>query len=89
MSYTPTIDHSQDIEIHETKDGRIFGIKNIRQEIKRVGDNDVVTFIADMAGDMKAGQEYLKDYAEMIRRLVLVNGLDFFTFHLLSSFCRW
>ncbi len=74
MSYTPTIDHSQDIEIHETKNGRIFGIKNLRQKSTKSTkdvDNYVVTFIADIAGDMEAGQEYLKDYAEMIRKSIL------------------
>jgi len=55
-------------EIRQTKDGRIFGIKNIRQEVKRIRDEDIVTFIADIAGDMKAGKQYLKDLAKAITK---------------------
>jgi len=65
--YTPTIDHSKDIEIHETPDGTIFGIKNIRQEI----EGNVVTFKADIAGDTYHGQIYLNEYAERIIGRVL------------------
>jgi len=57
-------------EIITNKEGKVFGIKNIRQEIKRVGDKDVVTFIADVAGDTKAGKQYLKDMANGLVKLV-------------------
>ena len=55
-TYATKVDHSQDIEIHETKDGRIFGIKNLRQEF----EGNQMIFIADLAGDIEAGKEYLE-----------------------------
>jgi len=65
--YTPTIDHSKDIEIHETPNGTIFAIRNIRQEI----EGDIVTFKADIAGDIYHGQIYLNEYVERIIGRVL------------------
>lgn len=53
-------------EIRQTRDGRIFGIKNIRQKVKRVRNKDIVTFIADIAGDIEAGKQYLKDLTKAI-----------------------
>ncbi len=53
-------------EIITNKEGKVFGITNIKQEIKRIGDEDIITFIANIAGDMKAGKQYLKDMADGI-----------------------
>ncbi len=58
--WTPAIDHSQDIEIRKTKDGRIFAIKNIRQEFK----DNIMIIIADISGDEEAAKEYLKQLGE-------------------------
>ncbi len=54
----------EDFEIRKTKDGRIFGIKNIRQEF----EGNTVTYKADIAGDLEAGNEYLKSLAERISK---------------------
>jgi hypothetical protein len=59
-----SIDHSQDVYIHKTKDGKIFGIKNIRQEF----DSGTVTFIADITGDEESAKEYLSYLASGLVR---------------------
>ena len=59
-TYDTTIDHSEDITIRTTKDGRIFGIKNIRQEFAGLK----MTLKAGIAGDVKAGEEYLDTLAK-------------------------
>jgi len=56
----------QDIEIRTTKDGRIFGIKNIRQEF----DGNKMIMKADVAGDIKAGQEYLEYLTKRLKESV-------------------
>ena len=61
-TYALTRDHTQDIEIHKTLDGRIFGIKNIRQKI----EGTTVTFIADICGDGEAAKEYLRMYGGLV-----------------------
>ena len=53
-------------EIRYTRNGRIFGIKNLRQEVKRVRDKDIVTFIADIAGDIDAGKQYFEALCNII-----------------------
>ena len=62
--WLPTVDHSQDFEIRQTKDGRVFGVKNLQV----VPEEGIVK--ADMAGDVKACQEFLHDYAFCLQRLV-------------------
>ena len=47
---------TEDFEIRTTKDGRIFGIKNLRQEFE---DNQMI-FKADISGDIEAGKQYLE-----------------------------
>ena len=61
-SYAVTTDHSQDMEIHETKNGKVFAIKNIRQEFK---DNQMI-LKADISGDKEAANQYLKAMSEGI-----------------------
>lgn len=60
-SNTPTIDHSEDIKIHTTTDGRIFGIKNIRTVI----EDHKITVKADISGDESAAQQYLQKLYEV------------------------
>jgi len=55
-----TVDHSQDVEIRSSKDGRIFAIKNIRQEFTGY----TMALKADISGDKQAAKEYLKAYAQ-------------------------
>jgi len=50
----------KNVEIHETKNGTIFAIRNIRQSVKRKGKEDIITFKADIAGDLEAGKKYLE-----------------------------
>ena len=57
---------TEDFEIHKTLDGKIFGIKNITHIVRREGDNDVVTFKADISGDIDAGKYYLKVLSNII-----------------------
>jgi len=45
----------EDFEIRTTKDGRMFGIKNLRQEF----EENVMIFKADISGDEEAAKEYL------------------------------
>ena len=65
--WTPIIDHSQDIEIRKTKDGKLFALKNIRQEF----DGDKIIFKADMSGDVDGAMDYLTQLAERIQKLTL------------------
>ncbi len=55
-TYATKVDHSQDFEIRTTKDGRVFGMKNLRQEF----EDNVMIFKADISGDIEAGKEYLE-----------------------------
>lgn len=48
------------LEIRKTRDGRIFGIKNIRQQ----SDGKTITYTAEVCGDLEAGNEYLKDFVK-------------------------
>jgi hypothetical protein len=66
-SYAVSVDHSQDIEIRKTKDGRMFAIKNIRQEF----EDDTMILKADIAGDLQAGNEYLEDLGKCIIKSVI------------------
>ena len=61
-SYAVTIDHLQDIEIRKTKNGKIFVIKNIRQEFK---DNQMI-LKDDISGDKDGANQYLKAMSERI-----------------------
>ena len=61
-SYAVTTDHSQDIEIRKTKNGKVFAIKNIRQEFK---DNQMI-LKADISGDKDGANQYLKAMSERI-----------------------
>ena len=61
-SYAVTTDHSQDIEIRKTKNGKVFAIKNIRQEFK---DNQMI-LKADISGDEDGAKQYLKAMSERI-----------------------
>lgn len=54
-TYTPTIDHSQDFTIHTSKDGTVFGIRNI--QINAIDGK----ISAEISGDHKAAMEYLED----------------------------
>ena len=56
-----------DFEIRTNSKGKIFGIKNIRQEIK----DNLLIYRADVAGDKEAANEYLKTYANNIRNQFL------------------
>ena len=49
-------------EIRKTQDGRIFGIKNIRQQ----SDGKTITYSAEVCGDLEAGNEYLRDFVKGI-----------------------
>lgn len=60
--YPLTIDHSQDIEIRTNKQGKMFAIKNIRQEF----NGNEMTLIAEIGGDQEAGQEYLKSLGKRL-----------------------
>jgi hypothetical protein len=62
-SYPLTVDHSQDFEIHTTKDGKVFGIKNLR--ITETGIK------ADISGDVVSAHNYLKDYVEKLKEIVI------------------
>lgn len=57
-------ERSEYLEIRRTKDGRMFAIKNIRQEF----EGNTITFKADIGGDLEAGNEYLKAMAEGISK---------------------
>ena len=61
-SYAVTTDHSQYGEIRKTKNGKIFVIKNIRQEFK---DNQMI-LKADISGDKDGANQYLKAMSEGI-----------------------
>ena len=60
--YPASVDHSQDVTIHHTKDGEIFAIKNIRQEV----EGDTLTFKADISGDEESANKYLKSLVDRI-----------------------
>ncbi len=60
---------SEKIEIHKTKDGKIFGIKNIRQEF----EGNVVVYKADISGDLKTGEQYLKSLLSNTVKLMVGN----------------
>ena len=55
-SYAVKIDHSQDVEIRKNKDGKMFAIKNIRQEF----EGNQMILKADISGDKEAANQYLK-----------------------------
>ncbi len=57
----------EDFEIRINKEGKLFAIKNIRQEIH----GDKVTLIADIAGDEKAANQYLNDMANGLIKLLM------------------
>ena len=67
-SYWTNQADKESFEIRETKDGRLFAIRNIREEVKEAGDKIEITFIADVAGDKEAGQEYLRTMANFIAK---------------------
>ena len=46
----------ENIEIRTTRDGRMFGIRNLRQEF----EGNKMILKAEITGDIKAGKEYLK-----------------------------
>ncbi len=49
-----------DMEIHETKKGTIFAIRNLNQFVEKKDGEDIITFKADIAGDIEAGKKYLE-----------------------------
>ena len=56
------LDFSQELEIHKTKDGKIFAIKNRRL------DTVNGKLIVDIAGDEDAAKQYLKDWADSLTK---------------------
>lgn len=64
-TYDTTQDYSKDFEIRKTKDGRIFGIRNLRIDPKNGN------VIGDLSGDPTAGMEYLEAYADSIMKSLL------------------
>lgn len=54
------IDFSQEVEIRQTKDGRVFGIKNRRLDVQNQ------KIIADTTGDEDAAKEYLQHLSESL-----------------------
>ena len=65
-TYDTTVDHSQDIEIRKTKEGKIFAIKNIRQEF----EGNQMILKADISGDEEAANQYLKAMSEGMVKLL-------------------
>lgn len=47
-------------EVRETKDGKVFGIKNIRQK----SDGTTITYTAEICGDEEAAQKYLETFVK-------------------------
>jgi hypothetical protein len=60
--WIPNIDHSQDVEIRTNKEGKMFAIKNIRQEF----EGNMMIFRADVSGDTDAANQYLKHLGELL-----------------------
>lgn len=53
-------DHSEDFEIHQTKDGKIFGIKNL----KIYPEEGNVQ--AQISGDSLEAMKYIQEYANQV-----------------------
>lgn len=65
--YPATTDRSHNVLIVTNSEGKKFAIRNIRQTF----DGNKMNMIADIAGDLEAGDEYIKLLGEN-----LVNGLE-------------
>jgi len=66
-TYDSKVDHSEDVELHVNKEGKVFGFKNLRFDAK------TCTLTAEFAGDVAAGMKYLSTYAKKISELLIKN----------------